>query len=82
MQTPHRAHQQSDFTFLTPRPSTNKTQLNVMSSFFGGGSSAATAAGASDMLAKKEEMKQRIAQELAIANAQQLINVSPKSGSK
>lgn len=28
------------------------------------------------MLAKKEEMKQRIAQELAIANAQQLINVS------
>lgn len=66
----------TEFIFSTPRPITNKTQLLIMSSFFGGGSSAATAAGASDMLAKKEEMKQRIAQELAIANAQQLINVS------
>lgn len=49
-----------------------------MSSFFGGSASSlgASGAGVSEMLAKKEEMKQRISQELAIANAQQLINVS------
>lgn len=42
-----------------------------MSSFFGG-----NAASSSDMQAKKEEVKNRIAQELAVANAQTLINVS------
>ncbi|KAI9638873.1 putative mitochondrial import inner membrane translocase subunit tim13 [Dioszegia hungarica] len=43
-----------------------------MSSFFGGG--AASSAGASsDMNARKEQMKQQIQQELAVANAQQLI---------
>jgi hypothetical protein len=42
-------------------------------SFFSG--SSATSA-PSDMQARKEEMKQRISQELAVANAQTLINVS------
>ncbi|ODO08477.1 mitochondrial import inner membrane translocase subunit TIM13 [Cryptococcus wingfieldii CBS 7118] len=40
-----------------------------MSSFFGSG-----AAGTADMANRKEQMKQSIQQELAIANAQQLIN--------
>jgi hypothetical protein len=32
------------------------------------------------MQARKEQMKQQISQELAIANAQQLINVSRRTG--
>ncbi|ODN72902.1 mitochondrial import inner membrane translocase subunit TIM13, variant 2 [Cryptococcus amylolentus CBS 6039] len=40
-----------------------------MSSFFGSG-----AAGTADMANRKEQMKQSIQQELAVANAQQLIN--------
>jgi len=43
-----------------------------MSSFFSSGNAQTN----SDMQTKKEEVKQRIAQELAIANAQTLINVS------
>lgn len=43
-----------------------------MSSFFSSGN----AQTASDMQTKKEEVKQRITQELAVANAQTLINVS------
>lgn len=42
-------------------------------SFFGGASNVTSAP--SDMQARKEEMKQRISQELAVANAQTLINV-------
>lgn len=42
-----------------------------MSSFFSSGN----AQTASDMQTKKEEVKQRITQELAVANAQTLINV-------
>ncbi|WWD20321.1 mitochondrial import inner membrane translocase subunit TIM13 [Kwoniella shandongensis] len=40
-----------------------------MSSLFGSGASSS-----SDMTARKDQMKQQIQQELAIANAQQLIN--------
>jgi hypothetical protein len=43
-----------------------------MSSLFGSSASSSS----SDMQARKEQMKQQITQELAIANAQQLINVS------
>jgi hypothetical protein len=43
-----------------------------MSSFFSSGNAASN----NEMQQKKEEVKQRIAQELAIANAQTLINVS------
>ncbi|GHJ86580.1 hypothetical protein NliqN6_2982 [Naganishia liquefaciens] len=41
-------------------------------SFFGGASNPTSSP--SDMQARKEEMKQRISQELAVANAQTLIN--------
>ncbi|KAJ9097147.1 hypothetical protein QFC21_004816 [Naganishia friedmannii] len=43
-------------------------------SFFGGASSQGTAAVPADMQARKEEMMDRIRQELAVANAQTLIN--------
>ncbi|WVR08022.1 mitochondrial import inner membrane translocase subunit TIM13 [Kwoniella sp. DSM 27419] len=42
-----------------------------MSSLFG---SVASGSGSSDMAARKDQVKQQIQQELAIANAQQLIN--------
>ncbi|KAJ9102914.1 protein translocase subunit [Naganishia adeliensis] len=45
-------------------------------SFFGGASNVTSAP--SDMQARKEEMKQRISQELAVANAQTLINCFKK----
>lgn len=45
-------------------------------SFFSGASNVTSAP--SDMQARKEEMKQRISQELAVANAQTLINVSSR----
>lgn len=56
-------------TPLLPKPT---QQTPAMSSFFSSGN----AQTASDMQTKKEEVKQRITQELAVANAQTLINVS------
>ena len=47
-------------------------------SFFSGASNPTSSP--SDMQARKEEMKQRISQELAVANAQTLINVSRLCG--
>lgn len=43
-----------------------------MSSFFGGGSSSSSSP--SEMQSRKDAMKDQITRELAVANAQQLIN--------
>src|SRR4051794_40575358 len=77
--TPARDHRASDrFNTYHSKPQHQRIRSRLvnrssrtMSSLFG--SSASTP---SDMQARKEQMKQQISQELAIANAQQLINVS------
>lgn len=65
--TPH----PNSYHLDTPHTPTT-THSPTMSSFFSSGNAQTN----SDMQTKKEEVKQRIAQELAIANAQTLINVS------
>jgi hypothetical protein len=61
----------------TPTISILQNSFTTMSSLFG---SSSVSPSGSDMQARKEQMKQQISQELAIANAQQLINVSRRTG--